>query len=93
MDEAEQDFLQYALGVRPELLKLYIALKENKNIEPITIRFGFSKPIVVDKEMPWLREELERYLNKYLGVTDLAEAKREYLMIMLPKKALQTAGN
>lgn len=80
LDEAEQDFLQYALGVRPELLKLYIALKENKNIEPITIRFGSSKSIVVDNDIPWLREELERYLNKYLGVADLTEAKREYLM-------------
>lgn len=80
LDEAEQDFLQYALGVRPELLKLYIALEENKNIEPITIRLGSSKSIVVDKYVPWLREELERYLNKYLGVADLTEAKREYLM-------------
>jgi hypothetical protein len=79
-DEVEQDFLQYALGVRPELLKLYIALEENKNIEPITIRVGSSKSIVVDNDIPWLREELERYLNKYLGVTNLKEAKREYLM-------------
>ena len=35
---------------------------------------------MVDKYVPWLREELERYLNKYLGVADLTEAKQEYLM-------------
>ena len=79
-DEAEQDFLQYALGVRPELLKLYIALQENNNNEPITIRFGFSKSLKVDNDFPWLREELGRYLHTYLGVADLTEAKREYLM-------------
>lgn len=80
LDEAEQDFLQYAIGVRPELLQLYIALKESKNYEPISIRFGSSKPIKVDNDIPWLREELERYLDKYLGVADIREAKREYLM-------------
>jgi hypothetical protein len=79
-DEAEQDFLQYAIYVRPELLKLYISLKESKNNEPVTIRFGSSKPIKVDNDIPWLREELERYLDKYLGVADIREAKREYLM-------------
>ena len=80
MDKEEQAFLEYAQDVRPELLKLYIALKENKKNKPITIRFGSSKPIVVDDKIPWLREELERYLNKYLGVADSTEAKREYLM-------------
>ena len=80
LDEAEQDLLQYRIGVRPEMLKLYIALKESKNYEPISIRFGSSKPIKVDNDIPWLREELERYLDKYLGVADIREAKREYLM-------------
>jgi hypothetical protein len=80
LDEAREDFLQYAIGVRPELLQLYIALKDSKNYEPISIRFGCSKPIKVDNDIPWLREELERYLDKYLGVTDIREAKREYLM-------------
>ena len=80
LDEAEQDLLQYKIGVRPEMLKLYIALKDSKNYEPISIRFGCSKPIKVDNDIPWLREELERYLDKYLGVADIREAKREYLM-------------
>ena len=80
LDEAEQDLLQYRIGVRPEMLKLYIALKENQTLEPITIKFGTSKSIKVDNDIPWLREELERYLDKYLGVADIREAKREYLM-------------
>ena len=80
LDHVEQEYSEYDLYVRPELLKLYMALKESKNYEPISIRFGCSKPIKVDNDIPWLREELERYLDKYLGVADIREAKREYLM-------------
>lgn len=80
LERAVEDDMQYSIEVRPELLELFIALEENKKNKPITIRFGSSKPIVVDKKVPWLREELARYLDKYLGVADSTEAKREYLM-------------
>ena len=80
LDHVEQEYSEYDLYVRPELLKLYMALKENKKVEPITIRLGSSKSIKVDNKIPWFREELERYLHTYLGVADLTEAKREYLM-------------
>ena len=80
LDQVEQEYSEYDLYVRPELLKLYMALKENKKVEPITIRLGSSKSIKVDNKIPWFREELERYLHTYLGVADLTEAKREYLI-------------
>ncbi len=80
LEAAAEDELQYSIDVRPELLELFIALEENRNNEPISIRLGSSKPIVLDKKVPWLREELARYLDKYLGVANLKEAKREYLM-------------
>ena len=83
LDREAQENSKYDLYVRPELLKSYIALKENKNLESITIRFNSSKSsksIVVDQNVPWFREELERYLHTYLGVADLTEAKREYLI-------------
>ena len=80
LDHVEQEYSEYDLYVRPELLKLYMALKENKKVEPITIRLGSSKSIKVDNKIPWFREELERYLHTYLGVADLTEAKREYLI-------------
>ena len=79
-DEAEQDFLQYALGVRPEMLKLYIALNSTKDADSIKIRFGNNKAVEVDTMIPWLRDELKEYLDKYLGVKSIKEAKREYLM-------------
>ena len=89
LDREEQENSKYDLYVRPELLKSYIALKENKNLESITIRFNSSKSqksskspksIVVDQNVPWFREAFERYLHIYLGVADVREAKREYLM-------------
>ena len=83
LDREEQENSKYDLYVRPELLKSYIALKENKNLESITIRFNSSKSsksIVVDQNVPWFREAFERYLHIYLGVADIREAKREYLM-------------
>lgn len=79
-DEAEQDFLQYALGVRPEMLKLYIALNSATDADSIKIRFGDNKPVEVDTMVPWLREEMKEYLSKYLGVESIKEAKHELLI-------------
>ena len=79
-DEAENDYMQYAVGVRPEMLKLYIALNSKTNANSIKIRFGNSKPVEVDTMYPWLREEITEYLHKYLGVETIKEAKQELLM-------------
>jgi hypothetical protein len=86
LDQVEQEYSEYDLYVRPELLKLYMALKENKKVKPITIRLGSSKSIKVDNKIPWFREELERYLHTYLGVADLTEAKLEYFTNYDPKE-------
>ena len=80
LEEAEYDHLQYALGVRPEMLKLYIALQEAAETDTIKIRFGKEKPVEVDSVVPWLRDELKEYLHKFLGVASIGEAKRELLM-------------
>ena len=85
LDEAEQDFLQYAVGVRPEMLKLYIALHEATDADTIKIRFGNGKPVEVDSEVPWLRDEIKDYLHRFLGVESIREAKLEYAMNYAPK--------
>ena len=85
LDRVEQEPSEYDLYVRPELLELYMALEENKKVEPITIRLGSSK-IKVDNNTPWLRGALKRYLNKYLGVANLTEAKLEYFENYDPKE-------
>lgn len=80
LDEAEQEFLQYAVGVRPEMLKLYIALHESTDADSIKIRFGNGKPVEVDSMIPWLRDEIKEYLHRFLGVESVREAKQELLM-------------
>ena len=84
LDQVEQEYSEYDLYVRPELLELYMALEENKKVEPITILLGSSK-IKVDNNTPWLRGALKRYLNKYLGVANIIEAKLEYFENYDPK--------
>lgn len=79
IDEVEYDYLQYAVGVRPEMLKLYIALNSTTDADTIKIRFGNSKPVEIDTMIPWLREEMKEYLHKYLGVESIKEAKHELL--------------
>ncbi|WP_299095115.1 hypothetical protein [uncultured Bacteroides sp.] len=80
-DEAQQDYLEYAVGVRPEMLQLYIALHNGGHHMPCKITFGDDKPIKIDNHIPWLQMEMERYLNKYLGVKDRNEAEKELLQI------------
>ena len=79
-DEAENDYMQYAVGVRPEMLKLYIALTETAETDTVKIRFGNNKAVEVDTMVPWLRDELKEYLDKYLGVKSIKEAKQELLI-------------
>ena len=80
IEEAEDDYMQYAVGVRPEMLKLYIALHEARDTDTIKIRFGKGKPVEVDSMVPWLRDEIKEYLHKFLGVASIREAKQELLM-------------
>ena len=96
-EEAETEFWQYAVGVRPEMLRLYIALHNGKtkyrkpknlypkNPYPIKIAFGDSSPIEVDTMFPWLQMAIDEYLDKYLGVKDVKEAKRELNTIYYKK--------
>ena len=84
-EDANQDFMEYAVAVRPEMLKLYIALhqlnKDRSFHKSCYIRFGEKEEVEVDKVVPWFQMEIERYLEKYLGVQNLKEAELEYLNV------------
>ena len=80
IEEAQYDYMQYAIEVRPEMLKLYIALHEATDADTIKIRFGNGKPVEVDSMIPWLRDEIKEYLHRFLGVESVREAKQELLM-------------
>lgn len=81
--DMEQTQRIYSTTIRPNLLNLYIALKQNKG-ETATIRFGEGKPITVDdRGFPWFHQMMEKYLNKFLAVESVKEAQEE-LEILYP---------
>lgn len=81
--DMEQTQRIYSTTIRPNLLKLYIALKQNKG-ETATIRFGEGKPITVDdKGFSWFHQMMEKYLDKFLAVESVKEAQEE-LEILYP---------
>lgn len=90
IDEAEQNILEYAMGVRPEMLKLYILLNETSYADTIRISSGNKKSIEIDTMVPWLREAINDYLEKYLGVGSTTDAKREFVMNYAPKNGAPT---
>ena len=79
----DNNYWEYVTLVRPEMLKLYIALNNGKtkytNYCKITI--GDNKPIAIDKELPWFQMAIGRYLHEYLGVKDVKEAELELLNV------------
>lgn len=85
IEDEIHDYMQYAVDIRPEMLKLYILLHETSESETIKIRSGNNKSVEVDAVIPWLRDAIKEYLDKYLGVGSVGEAKREYAMNYAPK--------
>ena len=79
----DNNYWEYVTLVRPEMLKLYIALNNGKtkytNYFKITI--GDNKPIAIDKELPWFQMAIGRYLHEYLGVENVKEAELELLNV------------
>ena len=79
----DNNYWEYVTLIRPEMLKLYIALNNGKtkytNYCKITI--GNNKPIAIDKELPWFQMAIGRYLHEYLGVENVKEAELELLNV------------
>ncbi len=89
---AEQDTEIYCQEVRPEMLKLYMAMHSDEKCEPCKISFGNSKPVVISGGVPWLHDALDEYLNKYLGVSSYKEAEREHLTVYGKKAVAKLKG-
>ena len=86
MSEGEYDdmqYQQYIHEVRPDMLKLYIALNQPKQKNgkdfntDIKIAAGGNSPIVINNKDSWLENRLNEYLHQYLGVSNLEEAQKE----------------
>lgn len=80
IDEINWNIDTYALQVRPDLLRLYIARHKGKNKyhKSCYIKFGYATESVEIQTMyPWFEKMLDRYLYKFLGVENVEEAERE----------------
>lgn len=95
ISEGEYDdmqYQQYIHEVRPDMLKLYIALNQPKqkngkelNTE-IRIAAGGNSPILINNKDSWLENKLNEYLHQYLGVNSLEEDQDELHFIYGDKK-------
>ena len=86
ISEGEYDdmlYQQYIHEVRPDMLKLYIALNQPKQkngkdfITDIKITAGGNSPILINNKDSWFENKLNEYLHQYLGVSNLEEAQKE----------------
>lgn len=90
-EDIDFDYQRYTQSIRPDMLNLYLALKEKKQkgpkgtIKEVKISFGGNKPIHLENYDLWFEDMLERYLKTYLGVPDEKSAQRE-LNTIYPKK-------
>ena len=95
ISEGEYDdmlYQQYIHEVRPDMLKLYIALNQPKQkkgkdfITDIKITAGGNSPIAINNKDSWFENKLNEYLHQYLGVNSLEEAQEELHFISGDKK-------
>ena len=95
ISEGEYDdmlYQQYIHEVRPDMLKLYIALNQPKQkngkdfITDIKITAGGNSPILINNKDSWFENKLNEYLHQYLGVNSLEEAQDELHFIYGDKK-------
>ena len=95
ISEGEYDdmlYQQYIHEVRPDMLKLYIALNQPKQkkgkdfITDIKITAGGNSPISINNKDSWFENKLNEYLHQYLGVNSLEEAQDELHFIYGDKK-------
>ena len=95
ISEGEYDdmlYQQYIHEVRPDMLKLYIALNQPKQkngkdfITDIKITAGGNSPILINNKDSWFENKLNEYLHQYLGVNSLEEAQEELHFIYGDKK-------
>lgn len=88
----DMQYQKYIHEIRPDILKLYIALnkpkqKNRKNfITNIKIAAGSNSPILINNKDSWLENRLTKYLHQYLGVNNLEEAQKKLDFIYGNKK-------
>ena len=86
VSDLDTEYWEYVTTVRPEMLRLYIAMHSGEHRYNQKCRVTFDKGGAnVDTTRPWLQMELESYLDKYLGVKDVKEAEKELSVVYYGK--------
>ena len=78
-DSGHEDYKQYVEKIRPDMLKLYVSLKENEEagFHDIAFKIGSTPPVRLKNNQGWIEKMFLEYLDKYLGVNSLEEANEE----------------
>lgn len=87
-DGVVEDYNKYAWFIRPDMLKLYIALNTDRKYKDEKVRIALhdNPPIHLNNFEHWFETVLSRYLDRYLGVTSVDEAQQELDEIYGKKK-------
>ncbi len=91
-EASDAELEQYQKFVRPDLLKLYLALHTPKNPKlekPIQVRFYGDSLCTLDNKMDWIISVLEEYLREHLGIDSTEQALAELNALYGKKSGVQ----
>lgn len=88
----QDDFNRYTYKIRPDMLKLYIALYQKKRQinNKLKISIQGNSPTELENYERWLELMLKNYLNQYLGVDNKEEAQTELDTLYSEKQGRKT---
>lgn len=88
----QDDFNRYTYKIRPDMLKLYIALCQKKRQinDKLKISIQGNSPTELENYERWFEEMLKSYLNQYLGVDNKEEAQTELDTLYSDKQGRKT---
>lgn len=91
-DYINEDYYKYIYKIRPDMLKLYIALCQKKRQinDKLKISIQGNSPTELKNNECWFEEMLKNYLNQYLGVDNKEEAQTELKTLYSDKQGRKT---
>lgn len=91
-EASDAELEQYQKFVRPDLLKLYLALhspNKPKLEKKVQVSFYDNTVCTLDNQMDWIIYALDKYLQEYLGVDSTKDAQKELNALYGKKSGVQ----
>lgn len=91
-EASNAELMQYQQYVRPDLLKLYLALhspNKPKLEKKVQVSFYDNTVCTLDNQMDWIIYALDKYLQEHLGVDSSKEAQEELNALYGKKSGVQ----